>query len=131
VAKLFDYGCENKAVQVVKHVYEPSALWKMDGQANRPYARKNWSSVMLFNCDHPANRRLSLHDINSRPGRDLHAFYWLHDDEIGLIPREWNWLVGEQDMPLEPKLAHFTLGGPFVPGWMPRAHDDIWLKECP
>jgi hypothetical protein len=67
---------------------------------------------MLFNCDHPANRRLSLDDVNHRPGRDLHAFYWLHDDEIGELPGEYNWLVGLQPEPECPKIVHYTLGTP-------------------
>src|SRR6185369_9152524 len=67
------------AVSVVKHEYTPSSQTKMDGQLQTIYPRKNWSSVMLFDCDHPANRRLSLHDINTRPGRDLHRLYWLND----------------------------------------------------
>jgi lipopolysaccharide biosynthesis glycosyltransferase len=119
-----------KAVYVVKHRHTPADPWKMDGQAQLAYPRKNWSSVMLFNCDHPAHRRLSLHDVNTRPGRDLHAFYWLHDDEIGELSREWNWLVGVQPKPERPAIAHFTLGGPFTPGWKGAEHDDIWMEAA-
>jgi hypothetical protein len=32
---------------------------------------------MVFNCDHPANRALTLDLINTVPGRDLHRFCWL------------------------------------------------------
>lgn len=117
-----------KAVMVVKHENGHHAGTKMDGQAQVLYPRKNWSSVMLFNCDHPANRRLTLQDVNDRPGRDLHAFYWLHDDEIGELPPEWNWLVGVQPKPAEPKIAHFTLGGPWLPNWEGGPDDLIWLE---
>ena len=117
-----------KAVYVVKHDHRPKERFKMVNQAQTSYPRKNWSSVMLFDCQHPANKRLSLHDINSRPGRDLHAFYWLHDDEIGSLDPAWNWLVNVQDMPANLGIAHFTLGGPFNSGWQPAEHDDIWLK---
>lgn len=120
----------HKAVYVVRHNHRPSEQWKMDGQAQAAYPRKNWSSVMLFDCDHPAHRRLSLYDVNSRPGRALHAFYWLHDDEIGELPREWNWLVGVQPKPERPAIAHFTLGGPFTPGWKGAEHDDIWMEAA-
>lgn len=119
-----------RAVSVVKHhAYSPVSGGKMNGQAQTAYSRKNWSSVMLFDCSHPANQRLSLWDVNNRPGRDLHRFYWLADHEIGALPSDWNWLVGEQPAPLGGiGIAHFTLGGPFTPGWPGAEHDDIWLK---
>jgi len=116
------------AVSVVQHGGHQKAGTKMCGQTQTLYSRKNWSSVMLFNCDHPANRRLSLWDVNNRPGRDLHQFYWLADEEIGAMWWGWNWLVGEQPKPSSLGIAHFTLGGPFTPGWPGAEHDDIWLK---
>lgn len=115
------------AVSVVKHDYTTSAKWKMVNQANQPYHRKNWSSVMLFNCDHPANRRLTLFDINTRPGRDLHRFYWLNDAEIGALDPRWNWLVDEQPRPENPGIVHMTLGGPWLPGWQGGSYDNEWL----
>lgn len=126
VAELFALADPEKAVMVVKHDQQVSETTKMGGLAQTVYPRKNWSSVILWNCDHPANRRLSLQDVNERPGRDLHGFYWLHDSEIGEIPAEWNWLVGVQPKPEAPKIAHFTLGGPWIPNWKPAAHDEIW-----
>ncbi|MEO6709301.1 MAG: hypothetical protein ABIP42_06965, partial [Planctomycetota bacterium] len=99
---------------------------KMDGQAQTSYPRKLWSSVCLWNTDHRANRRLSLHDINTRPGRDLHAFYHLHDDEIGALDPAWNVLVGEEDVPDDARILHWTLGGPFTPGWAGQRHDALW-----
>lgn len=118
----------SKAVSVVKHGPLPRVGTKMDQQPQIPYARKNWSSVALWNCDHPANRRLNLTMLNSWTGRDLHAFAWLADDEIGRLPPEANWLVGVQEKPPEPIIAHFTEGGPWLPGWQTREHDDIWTE---
>lgn len=119
------------AVSVVKHEYVPAGQWKMVNQRNERYHRKNWSSVMLFNCDHAANRRLSLRDVNERRGLDLHQFYWLHGAEIGDLHRRWNWLVGEQERPAElGGIAHFTLGGPWLPGWKGAEHDDLWLSAA-
>jgi len=118
----------SKAVYVVKHRYIPKEGIKMDGQIQTIYSKKNWSSVMLFNCDHPANRRLSLVDVNERRGLDLHQFYWLHESEIGELPAEWNWLVGVQPKPDAPKLAHFTLGGPWLPTWKQSEHDELWWE---
>jgi lipopolysaccharide biosynthesis glycosyltransferase len=119
---------EAKAVHVVKHQYRPVSSEKMDGQAQVEYPRKNWSSVMLFDCDHPSTRRLNVDLINTLPGRDLHRFCWLRDEEIGELDPGWNWLVGEQDRPSYLGIAHFTLGGPWLPNWKERAHDDIWIK---
>lgn len=134
VASLYALADDDYAVMCVQHPWALSGGnppgdqgWKMDGQMQTSYARKNWSSVMLFNCDHPANRGLTLERINSLPGRDLHRFCWLDDRWIGALPPEWNWLVGVQSRPATPNLAHFTLGGPWLPGWEPHEHDDLWL----
>ena len=114
------------AVSVVKHGELPQAGVKMVNQHQTPYTRKNWSSVMLFNCDHPANRRLSLRDVNERPGRDLHAFYWLADEEIGALPSYWNWLVDVHSRPAKLGIAHMTLGGPWIDGWKGGSFDAEW-----
>lgn len=114
------------AVSVVKHNHVPTEQWKMVNQVQTKYPRKNWSSVMLFNCEHPANRRLSVRDVNERPGRDLHAFYWLHDDEIGELDPRYNWLVDVQPMPADPCIVHMTLGGPWLPGWQGGSFDEQW-----
>lgn len=127
VGELFDIADDKYAVMVVKHGSLPQSGVKMGSQSQQPYKRKNWSSVMLFNCDHPANQRLSLQDINERPGRDLHAFYWLNDSEIGELPGEYNWLVNVQPKPENPKIAHFTTGGPWIDGWEGAEHDDLWI----
>jgi hypothetical protein len=127
VAELFRVADSKYAVQVVKHDYQPADANKMDGQRNLAYGRKNWSSVILWNCDHPANKRLSLSDVQERRGLDLHQFYWLNEAEIGHLPREWNWLVEVQEKPPAPKIAHFTLGTPEV-GVMGE-YSDLWLKE--
>lgn len=121
---------DSKAVMVVKHRPLPAEGTKMDDQAQQAYGRKNWSSVVLFNCDHPANRRLTLQDVNERPGRDLHAFYWLHDDEIGELPAEWNWLVNVTPKPGDPKICHFTNGGPWLPDWRGAPYDELWLEAA-
>jgi hypothetical protein len=118
------------AISVVKHDYTAAAGLKMVNQVNTPYARKNWSSVVLWNCDHPANRRLSLRDVNERRGLDLHQFYFLHDDEIGELKPEWNWLVDVQPRPSEIGIAHLTLGGAWLDGWTGGSFDTEWLEAA-
>lgn len=117
-----------KAVFVVKHPELRDEGAKMDGQIQTRYRRKNWSSVILWNLEHPANRRLSLADVNERPGRDLHSFYWLADHEIGELNPRWNWLVNVQPKPADPAIAHFTLGGPWLPGWHGAPNDELWQE---
>jgi lipopolysaccharide biosynthesis glycosyltransferase len=118
----------NKAVLCVKHEHNPSNLEKMDGVAQTRYHRKNWSSVMLFNCDHPANKRLTLDLIHSVPGRDLHRFCWLEDDEIGELGPEWNYLVGHTKANVDPKIVHFTDGGPWFQGFDKVEYADEWKR---
>ncbi len=128
--ELMVYADESKAVHVVKHEHLGGDLVKMRGQSQSYYARKLWSSVMLINCDHPANKRLNLITLNQWPGRDLHAFKWLADEEIGSLPPEANWLVGIQPKPARPLIAHFTLGTPDMPERRETEHDHIWLREA-
>jgi hypothetical protein len=119
---------DSKAVMVVKHIPFKASGTKMDGQVQTYYERKNWSSVVMWNCDHPANRRLNLTTLNQWPGRDLHAFKWLADSEIGTLPREANWLVGVQPKPIRPIIAHFTLGTPDMPGHERDEYAEIWTE---
>jgi hypothetical protein len=126
---LFDLADPSYAVMCVKHHHVPPEGVKMDGQLQTLYARKNWSSVMLFNCDHPANRRLTVELINTVPGRDLHRFCWLEDDEIGALPQAWNWLAGYSPKSCDPSLVHFTNGTPNIPGYEDAPYADEWLAE--
>lgn len=134
VANLFALADPRFAVMCVQHGPLLTEGVKMDNQPQMSYPRKNWSSVVLWNCDHPAHHRVSLADINMMPGELLHRFYWLRDSEIGALPPEWNWLVGVQPHPRmsgrEPQLAHFTLGGPWLPGWRRAPHDELWYKAA-
>lgn len=114
------------AVLVVQHDHRPDETVKMDGRLQVGYARKNWSSLMLFNAAHAAHRALSVEEINSRPGRDLHAFHWLQDQDIGDLPESWNWLEGWSDPEIEPKAVHFTRGTPDMPGHENAAYADEW-----
>lgn len=129
VDKLFALADPTKALMVVQHQHEPCASVKMTGHAQTAYTRKNWSSVMLFNCEHPSNRALSLELVNSVPGRDLHRFCWLRDDEIGALPPRWNVLIGEEHED-DPAIAHFTLGDPSLPGYEYCEFADEWYAAA-
>ena len=130
VAKLFDLADEKYALMCVKHNYRPAEQTKMDGQIQTTYFRKNWSSVMLFNCDHPSNSKLTLETLNKWPGRDLHAFTWLKEEEIGSLPAKWNQLVGVNEPITKEGIVHWTLGGPWFKDWKGANHDQMWLDEA-
>lgn len=121
----------DKAVWVVKHDYNPPEGTKMDGQAQLPYPRKNWSSFIIFNCEHPKNKALDLETVNSQTGQWLHRFSWLEDDEIGELDPEWNWLVGHYNEPSDgkPKVLHYTEGGPWFENMRECEYDHVWKKE--
>lgn len=126
VQQLFALADPEKAVMCVKHQYAPPENTKMDGQAQTLYRRKNWSSLMLINNEHPANVDLNLESVNYRPGRDLHAFFWLDDQMIGELPVEWNWLEGHSPAEVEPKALHYTRGTPDMAGYESTPFADEW-----
>ena len=133
IAELFAQVDDKYAVMCVKHDYNPEASIKMDGKAQTVYPRKNWSSVMLFNCGHPSNSVLTK-DLVNKPdisGAYLHRFSWLSDDEIGDLSQEWNWLVGHYHEPGhgKPKLLHYTEGGPWFENYVNCEYSDRWIAE--
>lgn len=118
VAELFALASKPYALMCVKHQYLAQLGEKMNGQINVAYPRKNWSSLMLFNCAHDGNRRLTPAVVNTWHRRELHAFQWLYDWQIGSLPFEWNWLD------LAPKAVHFTAGTPDLAGYENTAYAD-------
>jgi hypothetical protein len=126
-AELFALADDRYAVQVVKGRHVPDKTVKMDGQRQTAYSRKNWSSVVLWKCRHPGTVRLTLDMVNNLPGRDLHRFCWLEDDEIGELPPVWNFLVGV-DRRKGAKLLHFTAGTPET-GVNDEPWATVWREE--
>lgn len=143
-----------KAVHVVQHEYVPKDALKFDGHVQTIYPKKNWSSVMLFN--NARCSRLTPAYVNSATGLDLHRFEWLRntegeteaaeyragkmagapvyswatvDQQIGALPLDWNWLVGEYALKPDARLLHYTLGAPCFPDYRHGDHADLWLAE--
>jgi len=129
IKELFDMADDRYAVMVVKHKQENGSVIKMDNQVQTFYSRKNWSSVILWNCAHKSNRNLTTYELNTWPGRDLHAFRWLQDHEIGELPQEWNHLVGVSPPIESPKILHYTLGSPNMVGYENCEFAQEWLNE--
>jgi lipopolysaccharide biosynthesis glycosyltransferase len=128
IADLWNLRDESKAVLVVKHDYKTKAKIKYLGNKNENYPRKNWSSLILWNCEHQANRLLTPDFIQSQPGSFLHRFSWLSDDLIGELPVEWNWLAIEYPENPEAKIIHYTLGTPCFKDYSVESMSDIWYQ---
>jgi hypothetical protein len=116
-----------KAVLVCKHDYTPSPERKFLNQVQTVYPRKNWSSVMLMNGRKCA--ALTKEYVNSASGLDLHRFNWLDDAQIGELPIEWNWLVGEYKHNPDAKIVHFTRGGPYFQDYRNCDYSEEWFAE--
>ncbi len=131
IAGLGEFMKVPRAVYCVQHDYTPKETTKMDGAVQTSYPRKNWSSLMLFNCDHPAVRGLTPEVVNRETGAYLHRMQWVGDEDIGSLPVEWNWLEGWNEKPDKgtPNAVHFTRGGPWFENWQNVDYGDLWRAE--
>ena len=129
--ELEQYCDDSKAVVCVQHDYKPKESRKMDGQVQTVYPRKNWSSMVLWNCGHPKNKALTPELLNTESGKFLHRFSWLDDSDIGNLPLIYNWLVGWYKEPKDgtPKILHYTEGGPWFENYRDCEYADVWKKE--
>jgi lipopolysaccharide biosynthesis glycosyltransferase len=130
VDELLQHADDRFAVMVCKHDYKPTNRTKMDGQTQSVYPRKNWSSLVLWNCSHPANHAITSQVVNTQTGKYLHRFEWLQDDQIGSLPLQWNWLVGWYHEPDDgtPRALHYTEGGPWFDSCKDCEYADVWNK---
>jgi len=129
IEKLWALRDESKAVMVVKHDYKTKMTEKYLGAKNENYPRKNWSSVILWNCGHEANKSVTPEFIQSATGAQLHRFTWLDDSLIGELPIEWNWLPDEFGPNLDAKLLHYTLGTPSFHDFATTPMGEEWHRE--
>jgi lipopolysaccharide biosynthesis glycosyltransferase len=129
IAELWNMRQHNVDVQVVKHDYKTRMTEKYLGSRNEDYPRKNWSSVILWNCQNPANKRLTPEFVEKATGAELHRFSWIQDERIGELPREWNWLPDEFGANPKAKLLHYTLGTPCFTEFHDTPQGDEWHRE--
>lgn len=116
------------AAQVVKHKpYKTQHRTKYRGTAmecpNLNYERKNWASLMLVNCEHPAWR---IFEPEKMPATDLLTFRFLKDEEVGDLPPEWNRLVDEGQPGEDARIAHWTGGMPAFDYYHAAPAADLW-----
>ena len=130
IAELWALRDDQFAAQVVKHDHRPKEDTKFLGQQQTTYEKKNWSSVMLFNCARCA--ALTPEYVNTASGLELHRFRWLGDDAlIGEIPRRWNHLVDyDPELPADDiSNLHFTTGGPYFEEYKDCGYAELWFAE--
>lgn len=131
INELFEQADPKFAVMCAKHQYTPKEGVKLDNQIQTNYPRKNWSSVILWNLDHPKNQFITPELVNEISPLFLHRFMWLEDYEIGEFSHEWNWLVGWYNQPTDgnPKILHYTEGGPYFKDFKDCEYADLWKDE--
>lgn len=128
IAKLWALRDERYAVMCVKHDHKPKEGTKFLNMPQTPYAKKNWSSVVLFN--NARCRALTPEYVNTASGLELHQFKWLESDElIGGIPGKWNLLVGYDEPAGDAANVHFTSGGPYFAEHVDCDYAQEWLTE--
>ncbi len=128
IKKLWDLRDESKALLVVKHDYASKAQKKYLGNINENYPRKNWSSLILWNCNHPKHKILTPDFVAQQTGKFLHRFSWLEDKEIGELPISWNWLAIEYPIKNDAHLIHYTLGTPCFKDYKDSDMSSEWLS---
>ena len=111
INELLEYYDERYAVMCVQHDYKPKSDTKMDGVVQTTYPRKNWSSLMMFNCEHEDTKNLSVDIVNKESPRYLHRMEWTGD--VGEIPLTYNWLEGDYSGNYDPKVIHYTKGSKY------------------
>jgi len=129
VVELYNSLPLDKDVAVVKHDYKTRMPVKYLGAKNEDYPRKNWSSVIVWNCASFPNRKLTPEFIMKATGAELHRFSWLSDDRIAELPPEWNWLPDEYGPNPNAKLLHYTLGTPCFAEFADTPQGEEWHRE--
>lgn len=107
ISRLFDLADDNYAVMVSKNEH-----------------RFEWASVILFNCAHEANKKLTPEYIESADG--LHQIRWCDENLVGDLPREWNHLVGYDKPRKDAKLVHYTQGTPCLDKTSVCEYSELW-----
>jgi lipopolysaccharide biosynthesis glycosyltransferase len=129
IVKLWKLKESDKDVMVVKHNYQTRMPVKYLGAKNENYPRKNWSSVILWNCNGLSNRQLTPEFVQASTGAFLHRFSWIEDNRIGELPPEWNWLPDEYGDNSDAKLLHYTLGTPCFQEFADTPQANEWHRE--
>jgi len=123
IKELDDLEMSQYALRVVKHNHQPTEKLKMDGKIQTVYPRKNWSSLMIMNCQEL--KLWTREVVENMSGAYLHRFKDIPDEKIGDIPKTWNTLDWMDETT---KLIHYTKGGPWFEQWRDHPYGAIWLQ---
>ena len=126
IKNLWDMIDKDKSIMFCKHDYVPKQNVKFRGAKNEPFPKKNWSSFMLMNNERC--KMLTKEFVETATGLELHQFKWTHEENIGELPLEWNWLVSEYDYNKNAKNVHWTLGGPYFKDYAKSDYADEWFR---
>lgn len=88
--------------------------------------RFEWPSMMVFNCGHFYNRKLTPELIEKG---QPHLLTWA-DDRIGELSKEWNHIVPYHGVNPNAKIVHFTQGIPCWPETRNCEFSPQWQKEA-
>lgn len=128
VAELWKLRDDRYAVMCVQHNHVPKETTKFLGETQTKYAKKNWSSVMLFN--NARCKALTPEFVNTATGLELHQFKWLEsEDLIGELPQRWNYLVSYTPPMDGVALIHYTIGGPYFEEYKECEFAREWFDE--
>ncbi len=97
----------------------------LDGTALLPR-----SSLLLWNCGHPANRALTAERVAATDAKRLARYEWHDRAQIGELPSAWCWREGLSDPDLEPKAIEFAPKKPWADGAEICRYADRWLGEA-
>jgi hypothetical protein len=129
ITDLLQYINKNLAISCVQHEYkECNHKFKMNGIKQEWYPRKNWTSLIVFNCEHPDVKKLNIENINSQSPQWLHRMHWTEDLNIGNIPHTYNYLVNYYDDINHPNAIHYTDGGPWHFKYINTEFSQEWLN---
>ena len=127
ISQLFDEMPLDKCVGVVKHDYRPTNATKFLGNPQHAYPKKLWSSLMMFNCASARVKSLTPKIVNEAEGSYLHQFEWTADHRIHGFDESWNFIPGHSEG--EPKMIHYTEGGPWFKDYRGVPHASEWMAE--
>jgi len=129
------------AVQCVQHpTYKTRHPIKYRGTSmqcpNRDYARKNWASVMLLNCEHPYWHAIDPKSLELVASVALLKLGGLRADgkegprEIGALPDKWNRIVDEGQPVDGAAVLHYTAGIPAFHSYRDTPGAEHWLRTA-
>jgi hypothetical protein len=88
------------------------------------------TSLLMWNCGHPANRCLTPGAVAAQNPESLDRFGWLHRSMIGALPSAWCWREGVSDPEQMPKAIEFAPYKPWVGEVDLCQYADRWHDEA-